>query len=102
MIHNYIINLPRSFVKSKLQVSAMKMITSLCEMPELNKCNVYVKDKEDLLNKINQIIAAGHEKLQIVTDFDHTLTRHNMDNGKVVLTSFGKNKNILFFNMHIL
>ncbi|CAH0721461.1 unnamed protein product, partial [Brenthis ino] len=69
-------------------ISAMKIITSLCEMPELNKCNVYVKDKEDLLNKINQIIAAGHEKLQIVTDFDHTLTRHNMDNGKVVLTSF--------------
>ncbi|CAG5044776.1 unnamed protein product [Parnassius apollo] len=30
-----------------------------------------------------------NKKLQIVTDFDHTLTRHNMDNGKTVLTSFG-------------
>lgn len=68
----------------------MKMLTSLNDIKELSNSNVHIRDKEELLRKINQIICDGHEKLQIVTDFDHTLTRHNMDNGKTVLTSFGK------------
>ncbi|XP_039745666.1 7-methylguanosine phosphate-specific 5'-nucleotidase [Pararge aegeria] len=67
----------------------MKMIASLHEIKELDKPNIHIRDKDALLTKINQIIRDGHEKLQIVTDFDHTLTRHNMDNGKTVLTSFG-------------
>ncbi|XP_069355489.1 7-methylguanosine phosphate-specific 5'-nucleotidase [Maniola hyperantus] len=67
----------------------MKMITDLNEIQELDKPNVHIRNKDELLRKINQIICDGHEKLQIVTDFDHTLTRHNMDNGMTVLTSFG-------------
>ncbi|XP_047545940.1 7-methylguanosine phosphate-specific 5'-nucleotidase [Vanessa atalanta] len=67
----------------------MKMFANLCEIPELSRPNVFIKDKEDLLKKINQIVSDGHKKLQIVTDFDHTLTRHNMDNGDPVLTSYG-------------
>ncbi|XP_041973036.1 7-methylguanosine phosphate-specific 5'-nucleotidase [Aricia agestis] len=67
----------------------MNLLTDVTDIPELNKPNVHIRDKQDLVTKINRIISAGHNKLQIVTDFDHTLTRHQLDNGNVVLTSFG-------------
>ncbi|CAH2092271.1 unnamed protein product [Euphydryas editha] len=67
----------------------MKMLASLSDIPEFKRPNVYIDNKEDLLRKINRIVSDGHKKLQIVTDFDHTLTRHNMDNGSTVLTSYG-------------
>lgn len=67
----------------------MKMLASLSDIPEFQKPNVYINNKEDLLRKINRIVSDGPKKLQIVTDFDHTLTRHYMDNGSTVLTSYG-------------
>lgn len=68
----------------------MKFLTSLNDIPELKKENVHIRDETELLQKLNKMINDGHSKLQIVTDFDHTLTRHTLDNGKTVLTSFGK------------
>lgn len=68
----------------------MKSLTSLRDIPAFNKSNVHLRNEAELLDKINKIIAQGHQKLQIVTDFDHTLTRHTMDDGSSVLTSFGK------------
>lgn len=68
----------------------MKLLSSLSEIPELQSDNVHIRDKEEFLQKINKMIKDGHNKLQIVTDFDHTLTRHHLDNGNIVLTSFGK------------
>ncbi|XP_047517377.1 7-methylguanosine phosphate-specific 5'-nucleotidase [Pieris napi] len=67
----------------------MKFLTTVNDIPELTQPNVHIKDKDGLLEKINRILKDGHSKLQIVTDFDHTLTRHQMDSGKIVLTSFG-------------
>lgn len=81
------------------------LLTSIDDVPELNKENIHITNKAKLLEKLNKIIKDGHKRLQIVTDFDHTLTRHNMDNGKTVLTSFGKcfkmctNPNIFVFNI---
>ncbi|KAJ0179548.1 hypothetical protein K1T71_005260 [Dendrolimus kikuchii] len=67
----------------------MKVISSVQEIPELCKGNVHIRNEQELVEKLNKIIKDGHNMLQIVTDFDHTLTRHTMDNGKTVLTSFG-------------
>ncbi|RVE52277.1 hypothetical protein evm_003067 [Chilo suppressalis] len=67
----------------------MKSISNIRDIPEMNKDNIHIRDESDLLRKLNKIIHDGHSKLQIVTDFDHTLTRHDMENGKIVLTSFG-------------
>lgn len=68
----------------------MKLLSSIRELPAFQKENVHIRNEEELLEKINKMIQDGSSKLQIVTDFDHTLTRHKMDNGKTVLTSFGK------------
>ncbi|KAF9421746.1 hypothetical protein HW555_002427 [Spodoptera exigua] len=67
----------------------MAPLSSLNKITALSRENVHIRDKEQLLQKLNKMIQDGHNKLQIVTDFDHTLTRHTMDNGSVVLTSFG-------------
>lgn len=67
----------------------MKPLASIAEIPELTRDNVHIRNKEELLKKLNILIRDGHNKLQIVTDFDHTLTRHIKANGSPVLTSFG-------------
>ncbi|CAG9792191.1 unnamed protein product [Diatraea saccharalis] len=67
----------------------MTHVLNIRDISEMNKDNIHIRDDKDLLIKINKIIQGGHSKLQIVTDFDHTLTRHRMENGKIVLTSFG-------------
>lgn len=68
----------------------MKLISSAEDIPELGKPNIHIRNREELLEKINKVIRGGSSNLQIVTDFDHTLTRHKLDNGSVVLTSFGE------------
>lgn len=68
----------------------MKLLSSLQDIPELNKDTVHLRNKQELLEKVNKLIKDGHNNLQIVTDFDHTLTRHSLANGNTVLTSFGK------------
>ncbi|KAL4709329.1 hypothetical protein ACJJTC_007061 [Scirpophaga incertulas] len=67
----------------------MKTIKCIKDIPKFNKCNIHIKNEQELLEKINKIICDGSSMLQIVTDFDHTLTRHTMEDGKNVLTSFG-------------
>uniref|UniRef100_A0A2A4JCN7 5'-nucleotidase n=1 Tax=Heliothis virescens TaxID=7102 RepID=A0A2A4JCN7_HELVI len=67
----------------------MKVLSSLNDVPQLQKGNVHIRNEAELLQKINKMIKDGPSKLQIVTDFDYTLTRHTMDNGTSVLTSFG-------------
>lgn len=64
-------------------------LTNVRNIPELNKDYVHITNEQELLEKINKVVEDGHNKLQIVTDFDHTLTRNSMENGKSVLTSFG-------------
>lgn len=68
----------------------MKLLSCIRDIPEFNNENVHIRNEQELLEKINKIIKDGHQNLQIVTDFDHTLTKHSMENGSTVLTSFGK------------
>ncbi|GBP07080.1 7-methylguanosine phosphate-specific 5'-nucleotidase [Eumeta japonica] len=67
----------------------MKVLANLSDIPELIQEQVRYKNEIELLQKINKLIQDGSGKLQIVTDFDYTLTRHKLDNGKTVHTSFG-------------
>ncbi|XP_003705181.1 cytosolic 5'-nucleotidase IIIB isoform X1 [Megachile rotundata] len=50
--------------------------------------HVHIKDKNLLLNTINTILKDGRNCLQVVTDFDLTLTKQHV-NGKKALSSFG-------------
>ncbi|KAJ8674987.1 hypothetical protein QAD02_010773 [Eretmocerus hayati] len=58
------------------------------DLPILQNSYVHMKDKQVVLQKINKIIRDGAEKLQIVTDFDLTLTKQH-ECGAPILGSFG-------------
>lgn len=61
----------------------------LSEIDVLNRSNCKIKDPQRVLEIINNIINGGNNELQIVTDFDFTLTKQKTDDGKPVLSSFG-------------
>lgn len=48
-----------------------------------------MKDPSKVQFMLNDLVNGGIKKLQVVTDFDYTLTKQRMDNGELVLTSFG-------------
>ncbi|KOB65836.1 Cytosolic 5'-nucleotidase 3, partial [Operophtera brumata] len=63
-------------------------LQKLQEIPALRKNGTHIRNGEDLLRKINKIIVEGYNRLQIVTDFDNTLTADDGVDGKPVLNSF--------------
>nr|XP_034177925.1 7-methylguanosine phosphate-specific 5'-nucleotidase [Osmia lignaria] len=60
----------------------------LDDFPTLKLKHVHIRDKKCLLKTINTILKDGRNALQVVTDFDLTLTKQHV-NGKKVLSSFG-------------
>lgn len=57
------------------------------EIKELNKTYVHIKDPEKLNAKLNGIIDDGFQLLQVVSDFDQTITKQH-ENGKRHKSSF--------------
>ncbi|XP_076657455.1 cytosolic 5'-nucleotidase IIIB isoform X2 [Halictus rubicundus] len=66
----------------------MTLELNLDDFPTLKLKHVYIKDRKRLLKIISTILKDGNNSLQIVTDFDLTLTKQHV-NGKKVLSSFG-------------
>ncbi|XP_033228790.1 7-methylguanosine phosphate-specific 5'-nucleotidase-like isoform X2 [Belonocnema kinseyi] len=60
---------------------------TFADFPILSRSGVKIKDKDEVIRKLNNIIRGGPEKLQVVTDFDLTLTKQHV-NGKNHLSSF--------------
>ncbi|KAG8035468.1 hypothetical protein G9C98_006914 [Cotesia typhae] len=60
---------------------------SLDDISILKKDNVKIRDFDNVINKIKKIRADGPNKLQVVTDFDRTITKQHVD-GRQVLSSF--------------
>lgn len=58
------------------------------QIKELNTSKVHVKDKDRVNKLIRDIIDGGPTKLQIVSDFDRTITKQH-ENGKKHISSFG-------------
>ncbi|XP_017886912.1 cytosolic 5'-nucleotidase 3-like, partial [Ceratina calcarata] len=57
------------------------------QFPTLKLKHAHIRDKKQLLRTINTILSDGCNSLQVVTDFDLTLTKQHV-NGKNVLSSF--------------
>lgn len=58
------------------------------EIQVFTRKNVHIKDKVKLNTLLNKIIDGGVDNLQIVFDFDRTLTKQHED-GKEFFSSFG-------------
>lgn len=65
------------------------MYVTLKEIEELQSENVYIKDRDYVEKTLNAIISDGANNLQVVTDFDFTITKHTLPNGQPTLSSFG-------------
>lgn len=59
------------------------------EISELNQKHVYIKNPDNVNKIIENFIIGGYDKLQVVSDFDKTITKQH-ENGKPHLSSFGK------------
>lgn len=58
------------------------------EISVFNQKHVHIKDRVRLNKLLNKIIDGGVNNLQIVFDFDRTITKQHED-GKEFLSSFG-------------
>lgn len=59
------------------------------EISELTQKHVYIKNPEYVNKIIENFIIGGYHKLQVVSDFDKTITKQH-ENGKPHLSSFGE------------
>lgn len=62
---------------------------NIAQLPFMNQSHVRMRDPKRVEAMLNDLLQGGLAKLQVVTDFDFTLTKQRMENGEVVLTSFG-------------
>lgn len=69
----------------------VKEITELCQI------HVRIRIPENVNRIIDNFIIGGYEKLQVVSDFDKTITKQH-ENGKAHFSSFGKD--LLIFNLN--
>lgn len=67
-----------------------KMVRDLVsDIKLLNRVNVHIKDKTRVNELLGKIVEGGFKQLQIVSDFDQTITKQH-ENGKKHLSSFGE------------
>lgn len=59
------------------------------EIKELQNGRVYIKNKNVVNQLISELIQGGPNKLQVVSDFDRTITKQ-YEHGKEYVSSFGK------------
>lgn len=83
-----------SFVHNSIEFCRRIMTTSpkyirLIDIDVLSRPNCKIKEPERVEQLLNEIINGGPSQLQVVTDFDYTLTKQKTDEGKPILSSFG-------------
>lgn len=61
----------------------------ISDIPILRTEHCRIKNPENVERIINELIDGGPRKLQVVSDFDFTITKQKLENGDPVLTSFG-------------
>ncbi|KAL7289885.1 hypothetical protein TKK_0016278 [Trichogramma kaykai] len=64
-----------------------RKLYTIDDFPSLKAKHVHIQDEATVLKKINIMINGGSDKLQVVTDFDFTLTKTHK-NGNKTLSSF--------------
>lgn len=65
------------------------MTVKLSDIVALNGPKCRIKNPTEVERKLRQIASGGFNRLQIVADFDFTITKRQLDNGQRVLSSFG-------------
>jgi len=72
----------QKYLKSRMEVSYTE------NLPHFKSTKVHIKDVAYVNRLIDEIIKGGKDMLQVVSDFDRTITKQH-ENGKIHLSSFG-------------
>lgn len=64
-------------------------ITMATSNPSNDKFPVIISNPEVFNQKKQQLIADGLDSIQMVLDFDRTVSRHKLDDGRTSLSTFG-------------
>ncbi|EDW10822.1 7-methylguanosine phosphate-specific 5'-nucleotidase [Drosophila mojavensis] len=59
------------------------------DIPQLNQEHCRMRDPQRVERIINEFVCGGPERMQIVSDFDYTITKQRTDDGVAVPSSFG-------------
>jgi len=73
-------------LKQSIPVGTMENIFD--QIPELKRSNVHIQDVNLVEKKLRELCLGSHEKLQVITDFDYTLTKSHL-NGTRCTTCHG-------------
>lgn len=52
-----------------------------------NVQNVHIRDVDEVVRKLGEFVDAGKESLQVIADFDHTVTKRHTSSGKMCYSS---------------
>lgn len=74
------------FSKPVIPVATMENL--FAQIPELKRSHVHIRDVNQVEKKIKELCLGGHEKLQVITDFDYTMTKSHL-NGTRCTTCYG-------------
>jgi len=74
------------FQKPSTPVAKMENIFT--QIPELKRSHIHIRDIKQVEQKIKDLSQGNHEKLQVITDFDYTLTKSHL-NGTRCTTCHG-------------
>lgn len=61
----------------------------ISDIEELCRPNCKIKDYERVEKILNNILVGGASQLQVLSDFDYTITKQRTDKGKPSVSSFG-------------
>ncbi|KAJ6645769.1 7-methylguanosine phosphate-specific 5'-nucleotidase [Pseudolycoriella hygida] len=73
----------------QFQTLSQAMTVKLSDISALDSPKCKIKDPAKVEHLLNQLACGGVNRLQIVADFDFTITKRQLENGERVLSSFG-------------
>lgn len=64
-------------------------IITIAQVKAMSKARCEIKDGDRVVNVVNELICGGLKKLQVLSDFDFTITKQHMPDERIPPTSFG-------------
>lgn len=75
-------------MNSRHRSPTIKMVKlQIIQIAQLNRDHCKIKNPDRVEMLLNAFIAGGHEKLQLISDFDFTLTKHRLTDGTKMVST---------------
>ncbi|KAK4473739.1 hypothetical protein MN116_002617 [Schistosoma mekongi] len=78
-------------IQNTLEMTVSTLLNQILENSDrrnINSATVFIKNKKVVQKKLEILATCGNDKLEIVTDFDRTLSKHRHKNGELAPTCY--------------